>query len=252
MIGAPSRIGLALAALVALSGCGTTTDPVPAGPRSVAPPLLATKTEPALTLTSTDGVRFSPGPSRIRDDLTTVEWRTVRFTSGTLTLDRLIPGNACRIDRVDLGPVDGDLRRVTVWAPFDDGPCARKPRAIVLDVPSWTTDTVAAPSELDLPDPRATNQRKLTGTEGSAVLQPDRRSIIVGYTHGGCHRLAEATATLEGSRIKVRVITASEPNHTVCPGVLRRGHTLIRLPSAAPPRARVTVAACEPLRARCR
>jgi hypothetical protein len=67
-----------------LAGCGAS-----AGPQErAAPTPLATRTEPAQTFVSADGVHFVPGKpvQRAAVTLAEVAWHEVRFTRGTLTL----------------------------------------------------------------------------------------------------------------------------------------------------------------------
>ncbi|MBE2321072.1 hypothetical protein DVA67_034360 [Solirubrobacter sp. CPCC 204708] len=248
---------LALISLALLTGCGLQTDPTPtpSPPPAGTPAPLATRTEPALTLTSTDGVRFVPGARRRgRGDLSPAPWYRIGFRDGRVTLRLAGDGPweqaPCTVDHVEVGPADGELRRVTVWGSWPDGRCPDRTQEIVLDVPGWTRTTVAAPDELDVPDPSRTGSQRVGGISGSAVLQPDHRSIVLRYSHSSCHTLAAATAAVDGRRVRVTVTVGTEPDRTVCASGSAEGHTLVRLPAAAP-RATVTVADCRSDRRRC-
>ena len=149
-----------------IAGCGAS-----AGLKEQPTPTpLATKTEPAQTFVSADGIHFVPGKPARRASvtLTAVAWRQVRFTRGTLTLaglgrPEIVEQPPCPIDHVAIGPADGDLRRVTVMAPLSDGTCEPGPRRIVLQPHGWTERTVAAPGELDTPNRALTDQVRLAG-----------------------------------------------------------------------------------------
>jgi hypothetical protein len=228
--------------LVGLTGCGASAGrEVPAAPTP-----LAVKTEPAMTFVSADGVHFVPGKAVNRSGvtLTRVAWRKVRYTrAGTLTLaglgrPEIIDEPACPVDHVAIGPPEGNLRRVTVMAPLSDGTCEPGPRRIVLSVQGWNEHTIAAPDELDVPNPSLTVQQRLAGVHGTGVLQPDRRSITVQYRSGGCHDLARTQATVSRRKVLVRVFDGAAPvgdgEEVGCPGSAYTGHTLLRLRERVP------------------
>ena len=151
---------------------------------------------------------------------------------------------------VEIGPPQGRYRRVSVWAPLPTEPCEGKGDGgeVVLEPPGWTRDTIATPREIHQPDGRLTDDPEAAAIKGSAVLQPDRRTIVVAYSYGGCNDLAQASATLAGSVATVDVRTGAEPDlpeDVRCPGVQRLGFTAVRLPTAAPPGTTVTVVPCE-------
>ncbi|MBE2320777.1 hypothetical protein DVA67_032760 [Solirubrobacter sp. CPCC 204708] len=245
-------------ALMPLAGCGVQTDPSPTPTATATATPLATRTEPTLTLTSSDGVRFVPGTKKpAAMELQPIPWHRIRFRDGSVTLS-LAPEAApeqvpCSVNHVEVGPADGVLRRVTVWGKRLNPPCPHGPKQIELSVPGWTRATIAAPDELDVPDASLTGSQQVVVVPGSAVLQPDRRSIVVGYTHSRCNALAKVTAKQNGPAVRVVVTVGTEPNpaSTTClsPGLY--GHTLVRLPTPAPPRATVTVVRCGRDRQRC-
>jgi hypothetical protein len=88
--------------------------------------------------------------------------------------------------------------------------------------------------------------RRARAIRGTAVLQPDRRTIVVGYRFGGCSELASAGARRRGSLVTVSAVIGVEKHlgQTACPANLAYGATLVRLPEPAPAGTTVTVARC--------
>jgi len=231
-------VAMTVLALAAAS-CGGHAKPYPPTPP------VHLEHEPKTTYVSEDGVHFVPGRPRARSGvkLWPVGWRKVRFAGGRLTLSGLeelfhAGGKVCAVERVEVGPPAGDFRNVAALAPLLYGRCKPPPPQITLEPPGWTQRTIAVPAGLDTPDPRLTASQEQAGVQGSAVLQPDRRTIIVAYTSGGCHHLAGVKADLEGTRIKVEVATGERthyPEGTECPMSLLWGETYAQLPTPAPP-----------------
>lgn len=245
---------LALILLVFFCGCGSGGGSGPEPLPRKTPIGLAMK--PKTTYISKDGVHFVPGtPMKHtgRWDLIPLGWTAVRFSGGQLTLSGLgqlfePQIKACAVDHVEVGPLRDGFRRVTVLAEPNYGQCQPGPDEVRLMPPGWTRQTVATPSGLDVPDPRLTGEPLLAGY-GHAVLQPDRRTIIVLYQVGGCHDLARVTATLKGKTATVTVIDGTQPHypdHTACTANLAYGQTYVRLPVAAPPGTTIVVATCPP------
>jgi hypothetical protein len=228
---------------VGLAGCGSGTWGEPT------PTPLAARTDPAATLVSHDGKTFAPGePDREPRTLMNADWREISFQDGRVTLHGLTQDHGwqlvcARVDHVEIGPTDANLRRVTVKTEYPQANCDEPQDVVLVPGPSWRQSTVATPGELDVPNPRLTDHRKLAGR--SAVLQPDRRSLVVAYWFGGCSDLATAAATLRGREILVRVEIGVErdlPDDMGCSGDLRFGQTLVRLPEQAPEDATIRVA----------
>lgn len=242
-----TRTWLPLSAALLLAGCASADYEA-----LVTPTPIATKAEPALTLTSADGTTFTPGKPAKNDALRALHWNAARVEDGRLAL-RFRDPNACgRIDHVTVGPPDGGVRRVTVMAEYVEDACDDIARTIVLDTP-FSASTIVTPSELDIPDKRLTANRDLAGA--NPVLQPDRRSVVLAYTHGSCHLLAAAGAKVEGKRLIVWAEIGSNPapmpEDMGCGGAAYFGHTLIRLPRPAPEGAELMTAWCLPGRKGC-
>jgi hypothetical protein len=226
------------------AGCGEHRQP--------APP--SKKTQPDQTFITKDGVHFVPGPPMASDAHSRATWRKLRFVHGRLTLAGI--GNVssptapvCPVDHVSVGPPQANhLRQVTVWAQLI-AHCKAVAQTITLRPRGWSKDTIAAPGPLDIPDPRLTDQPLLAAVPSSAVLQADRRSIVVAYTLGGCHDLARTTATLTGKQVTVSVTDGVDPNlpdDIACAESLVTGYTLARLSTPAPPHAIISVVSCGP------
>src|SRR3954451_21901786 len=142
-----------------------------------------------------DGVHFVAGRPTAGNAYSRATWRNLRFAHGRLTLAGI--GNessptapVCPVDHVSVGPPQANhVRQVTVWAQLIYN-CKAAAQTITLRPQGWTKDTIAAPGPLAIPDPRLTEDPLLAGLPDSAVLQADRRSIVVAYSLGGCHHLA--------------------------------------------------------------
>ncbi len=245
---------LALLLLVLVCGCGSGGGSGPEPVPRKTPIAIATK--PTTAFISKDGVHFVPGkPIKHTGtwDLIPLGWTAVRFSGGQLTLSGLgqlfePQVKACAVDHVEVGPLRDGFRRVTVLAEPNYGQCQPGPDKISLRPSGWTRQTVATASGLDVPDPRLTSEPLLAGYS-SAVLQPDRRTIIVRYGYGGCHRLARVAATLKSKTITVTVMDGTEPHSadgTACPEYLATGQTYVRLPAAVPAGTKIIVATCPP------
>jgi hypothetical protein len=238
-------VRLALVCVMAmLAGCGEHRQPAPS----------SNKAQSDQTFITADGVHFVPGRPKVNERRYLVTWRNLRFAHGRLTLSGI--GNVsapefpvCPVEHVSVGPPQANhQRRVTVWA-HSVANCKPKAQTITLRPRGWIRDTVAAPLPLGIPDPRLTDEPRLVAVPSSAVLQPDRRSIVLAYTSGGCHHLARATATLTGKRITVSATDGVDPNlpkDVTCPQSLLTGYTLARLRTPAPPDATITVISCDP------
>jgi hypothetical protein len=77
------------------------------------------------------------------------------------------------------------------------------------------------------------------------VLQPDRRTIVVRYTYGGCSALAGVSARRDGSVVTVSVRTGVDPalgKDVVCPAMLAYATTAVQLPEPARPETTLEVA----------
>jgi hypothetical protein len=215
-----------------LTGCGAA--------RLDAPPGRALDLLPAVTYVSRDGVRFEPGPERTADGLSEIGWREVQFADGKLRLGGF--ASCLLVDHVQIGPSDGNYRRVTVWGKRAEsiGRCTREVSVQV--GADWTQDTIAAPARITVPDPRRTEAQTTKGVAGTAVLQPDRRTVLISYGHGGCSAPAKADARLTGTTIAVAVTLGGDPAYDgACSEALFGGVTMARLPTAAPAAARVQV-----------
>jgi hypothetical protein len=136
------------------------------------------------------------------------------------------------------------VRNVVVLGDSASPRCGAGHRRIELSPRAWTSDTIAANYAVHVPNPRASGQREDTAIPGSAVLQTDRRTIVVDYTFGGCSELTSAAAKQEGPRVTVRAVTgvAKQTDDTACPMSREYGTALIRLPREAPAGATITVA----------
>jgi hypothetical protein len=225
-------------------GCGWSPHRPP-GPTPTA------RTEhPGQTYTSSDGVHFHPGPGRDTKHLRPVTWQTVNFKNGRVTLGELIPftrvrGTCGRPVLVHVGPAQGAFRVITAWSEPTSAGCRRGHEHIVLSPAGWTRDTVATPQPLQVPDPHLTNRQESTALPGSAVLQPDRRTIVVSYGYGGCSALAGVSARRDGSVVTVSVRTGVDPaldKDVACPMILVYGTTAVQLPEPAPPETTLKVA----------
>lgn len=212
-----------------LAGCGA---------REHEPPdRRAVQHRPFVSYVSEDGVRFVPGEPKVTKPAHGEDWRTVAFEDGEL---RLRLGHCAHVLQVNVGPADGELRRVHVLTGDSGSRCTRVVR---LRPEGWTAETVAVAGAVTLPDPRRTRHlRPSTGSGG--VLQPDRRTVVIPYTAGVCSELVKADATLRDGTVHVRVTLGDDPDRddgTVCPLVGIPSYALARLPEPAPPGAHVRV-----------
>jgi hypothetical protein len=235
-----------------LAGCGGTWHPRPT------PTPIATLNEPAQSYTSHDGVHFlrGPGPDPRANALRPVGWQHVAFEGGRLTLSNLTNrvwsdvAFCGRVVLVQVGPPQGNFRRVTAWADphaVAIKACRGAHRAIELSPRGWTQATIAAPSSLDIPDRRLRTHPEGSALAHTAVLQPDRRTIVVGYEYGGCSDLAGASARQDGTRVTVSVrigVDPDLPDNVACPAMAALGFTFVRLPAPAAPGTTITVARC--------
>jgi hypothetical protein len=223
-------------------GCGWS------GHRAPGPTPTATTEHQAYT--SSDGVHFHPGPDRDTTHLLPLAWQTVNFKNGRLTLGELssfrrVRGTCGRPVLVHVGPAQGDVRVTTAWWEPTSARCRRRREHIVPSPAGWTRDTVAAPQPLQVPDPRLTDWQESTALPGSAVLQPDRRTIVVSYEYGGCSALAGVSARRDGSVVTVSVRTGVDPaldKDVACPMMLVYGTTSVQLPDPAPQETTLEVA----------
>lgn len=236
---------LPLSAALLVAGCGSGS-----WEELATPTPRATRSAPQATLVSSDGTTFAPGrPKAARASLNALSWRRVTVDDGRLVL-HLRDRDACAaVDRVEVGPADGDFRRVAVMADYAaPEACGRESRQLVLDLGTAVDeDTVVTKGELLVPEPRLTAQRSLAG--GGGVLQADRRTIITSFSYGSCEGLAETKAKVEGRTIIVAVVTGVDPGlpeDTTCPGMSLGGQTLTRLPRPAPDDAEIIAAWCVP------
>lgn len=145
---------------------------------------------------------------------------------------------------MQVGSRRGQFRPVVVWGGLATTGCRSGHARVELSPRGWTSDTIATSFAVHVPNPRASGQRKDAAVPGSAVLQTDRRTVVVDYAFGGCRELAGATAEQDGLRVTVRAITgvAKQPDNTACPANLTYGTAIIRLPKEAPAGTAVTVA----------
>ena len=104
-------------------------------------------------------MHFVPGKLDGPPSLDRLGWKTIGFKDGRLTLGRLYlyPGyeanrRCARVWAVQVGPPDGRFRRVSVLAEVNGTPCRGRGPTIVLEPAGWTRDTVATPTELDVPN----------------------------------------------------------------------------------------------------
>jgi hypothetical protein len=227
--------------LILLAGCGAAWKPVPT------PTPHATKTRPAQTFITRDGVHFVPGKLDERPDLVEIQWSEIRFADGRLTLGGLSGrarmyayGDCVRYRSVEIGPLDGDFRRVAVRAEVLPDPCRPPADRIVLEPEGWTRATIAAPGELHVPDRRLTDSPREDG--GGGVLQPDGRTIVVGFDYESCGELVEgvarASAALYRGVALVSVRMGTDPTARgdfTCGGEEHQGYTIARLPEEVPP-----------------
>jgi hypothetical protein len=210
----------------------------------------ATKSTPTTTLVSTDGMTFAPGkPSAPGASFTDLHWRRVTVEDGKLVLHVGERFACAAVDHVEVGPADGDFRRVAVKIDYEiPEDCDRESRELVLDLGTPVDESViVTPREILVPDPRFTRQHSLAG--GGGVLQPDRRTIVTSFSHGSCEALAATKAKVEGRNIIVAVVTGADPgmpDDTTCGASSQYGTTLTRLPRPAPDDARVLAAWCLP------
>jgi hypothetical protein len=244
-----------LSVALALTGCGAGGWKPKATPTPIAP-----AKAPVQTLVSRDGSRFVPGtPPAGASEQRLVGWSRVRLEEGRLTLSGTshdlsrIDHPCTRIHHIELGPPSRGLRLVSVFLAPSNPECEKTgSRPVVLEPnPPWSADTAAVPTALDVPDPRFTEQRRLSAV--NAVLQPDRRTVVAFYESGGCSHLAAARATLSGRVVTVAVEVGTDPDlpeDVGCTADLDLGYTLVRLPAPAPPGAIVALAPCDP-RTRC-
>ncbi len=82
----------------------------------------------------------------------------------------------------------------------------------------------------DLPDPSLVDQRP-TPFAGSRV-SPDRRSVVVYYSYGGCRSLAGSRVTERDRAVEVTLLQGESGANLPCPDILRFGLTVVRLPSS--------------------
>jgi hypothetical protein len=210
----------------------------------------ATKSTPTTTLVSTDGKTFTPGEARHTDPTpSTFYWTHVTVDDGRLVLHVGEDSTCTTVKHVEVGPPDGDFRRVAVETDGDlPADCDREARELVLDLGAPVDeDTIVTPREILVPDPRFTRQRSLAG--GGGVLQADRRTIVTNFSYGTCEALAATKAKVEGRTIIVAVVTGADPGMpvgTTCGASSQYGTTLTRLPRPAPKDAKIIAAWCLP------
>lgn len=186
------------------------------------------------------GTATVPPDGGRRPGLQAVGWDGVRFADGVLELRGVRWAGACgRVDHVQLGPPGGATRFARVWAQVRYGEgltgCERAPRVLRLRPGAdWTRGTVVWNADLERPrdDLRGVRRTRFAG----AVVQPDRRTVMVRYQYGGCERLAGASIAVAGRRaaVDVRIGTApppagTSPDEVVCPAILNGGTTVVRL-----------------------
>ncbi|MCK9250257.1 MAG: hypothetical protein M0P31_14930 [Solirubrobacteraceae bacterium] len=182
------------------------------------------------------------GASRLR----AVGWGRVAFRRGRLTLSRLggpmSHGGGVGCDAIDHATVSGRgrIRRLTLWTVTR--PTVRCLRATdrvrLVPVGGWTTRTVGWPTPIEPVTPGLRSPRPV-GFSG-AVLQPDRRTIVVPYGRGACEGVTSAAATLDGRTATIDLrIGATVPPDRACIAILVMGTTMVRLPARAPAGVRI-------------
>jgi hypothetical protein len=243
-LSAVSGVQLSLIALaLGVMGCGG----VAAGTE---PPAHPTPRPAALVkYVSSDGVHFRPGERRGLKGLRAVSWREMSYIGGQLILRDLAdrPGHGgphCgQVELVQIGPPRGRVRSVVAFARLKPSPC---PVHVRLSPRGWRKDTIAAMYALGTANPHASTQQRNTAIPGTAVLQPDRRTIVVNYLFGGCRELADVSAQQRGRLILVSAVTGVRRagEQTACAISLRYGSASVRLPQPAPRGAAVEVAPC--------
>lgn len=175
-----------------------------------------------------------------------VLWRTTSFGRGVLTLGGF--GSPASGDRF-CGVVDhatvagtGQERLLRLWiVRFAVDPRARKrcaPPALarLAPGPDWNRRTVGWPTPLEKIRPGLPDASPVPFER--AVLQPDRRRVLVTYWHGACDALTAARTKFGANRRRVRITLLfgrTVPAERACPAIAIGGASLIRLPRPVRP-----------------
>jgi PASTA domain len=175
------------------------------------------------------------------------QWRgDIAFEHGRVVLSGLDRWDPCyEYDHAQLEPARHGARVIRLWLRGDEPgrACDPMPRAVTLrPSASWTARTVGVPQPLDLPDAKFKYIQGIAGFD--AVLQPDRRSIYLGFSHGGCDGVASVDATLDGKVATVRLVIGYDQVGGNCSAVGVNGGVLVRLPAEAPPGTEILRAEC--------
>ena len=171
--------------------------------------------------------------------LVDVRWGSIAFRRGRVVLREIGRwGDCIAYDHVQLGPVKDGVRLISVWARnYGDSErpeCERNASALILEAGrDWTVQTVGVPRRPTKPNPKLTELRSMVRAGG--MLEPDRRTVYVGFSRGACEDVAEASATLTGRVATIRVVLGSEDSGGECTAEALYSSVVVRLPAPAPP-----------------
>lgn len=192
------------------------------------------------------GTEGGQGLMRVRE-LVEVTWRRTAYRRGLLTLSGLGAGGIAPVGGVGCGVVDhasiegaGRQRILRVWvANFRPNPrvrtqrCAPPRRAQLRPGSNWNKRTIAWPTRLTPVRPGLPDATRVPFQQ--AVLQPDRRHLVVSYWHGACDALTGSRVKLRGRRARVSLrIGRTGPPERACPAIALSDASVIRLPRRLP------------------
>ena len=175
-----------------------------------------------------------------------VLWRSTSFARGILSLGGFdsVPAGGGLCGVVDHATIRGSgaQRLLKVWVVrFEIDPrlrmrCIPPARARLKPEGNWNRRTVGWPSPLDEIRPGLPDANPIPFQR--AVLQPDRRRVLVTYWHGACDALTrtETKFSANGRRAHLTLLFGrTVPADRACPAIAIGGASLIRLPRQVNP-----------------
>lgn len=175
-----------------------------------------------------------------------VLWRSTSFAGGVLSLGGFdsVPSGGSLCGVVDHATISGSgpQRTLRVWVVrFEIDPrlrmrCIPPARARLVPEGGWNRRTVGWPSPLDTIRPGLPDANPIPFER--AVLQPDRRRVVVTYWHGACDALTKTQTKFTGNGRRARITLLfgrTVPADRACPAIALSGASLIRLPRRVKP-----------------